>query len=362
VPPLTSFLPVRGGDNLYPHVANLAPARRSTKLFRMPDAPLPDRGHLLTEQRFTASNALDALSIEQMLALINTQDATVTTVVRKALPQVAAVVRLATASLRQGGRLIYIGAGTSGRLGVLDASECPPTFHSLPEQVIGIIAGGDSALRRSSEGKEDDPQGAKAVLDELAVNARDTVLGIAAGGTTPYVWGALDMAHQRGAKTSILICVPLRSLLHQQRAPVVRPDVKVSPPAAPKLPAHLDVCIELPVGPEVVTGSTRMKAGTATKMVLNMISTATMVQLGKVWGNLMVDLRATNAKLRDRAARIVSSQCDVSREQALQVLDAADGKVKVALVMARRQVDAATAQHLLDEHHQQLRPILGSPR
>ena len=238
-----------------------------------------DRGHLLTEQRLDDSRDLDAMSAVDVLKTINDQDASIAAVVRGATPAMAALVDTIVERMRHGGRLIYLGAGTSGRLGVLDASECPPTFHSDPNQVVGLIAGGDSALRRSSEGKEDDPEGARDALDELNVNANDTVVGIAAGGTTPYVLGALDLAKARGAATALITCVEPES-----RSGSPRPDS----------PEHL---IALPVGPEVVTGSTRMKAGTATKMALNMISTAVMVALGKTWGNLMVDLRATNAKL-----------------------------------------------------------------
>jgi N-acetylmuramic acid 6-phosphate etherase len=299
----------------------------------------PDRGHLLTERRLAASASLDAMSIPRALRLINDQDRNIAAVIRRAIPQLSALVRDVTAALARSGRLIYFGAGTSGRLGVLDASECPPTFHCDPAMVVGIIAGGDGSLRRSSEGAEDDPNGAAAELRRLRVGRRDVVVGIAAGGTTPYVLGGLASARRRGAVTALICCLK---------------------PGSHTAPA--DHLIYLPVGPEVLTGSTRMKAGTATKLALNMISTVAMVQQGKAWGNLMVDLRATNAKLRDRAARIITSQCGTSRAAALELLARAGGRVKVALVMAQRGVEAAEAQRLLDLHAGRLRAILGPPR
>ena len=280
------------------------------------------------------------------MQVINDQDAMVTGVVRRAIPVIGRVVEVATACLCRGGRLIYVGAGTSGRLGVLDASECPPTFHCDPYQVVGVICGGDSALRASSEGAEDDPAGADTAFKRLQVGSDDLVVGIAAGGTTPYVLGAVEIAKSRGATTRMICCVVMDE----------KPSQDLSRSAA------ADHFIELPVGPEVLTGSTRMKAGTATKLVLNMITTTTMVRLGKVWGNLMVDLRATNAKLRDRGARILADQCGLSRVQALDTIDRAGGRVKTALVMTVRGVDAKEARHLLDLQEWQLRPILGSPR
>ena len=302
------------------------------------DEHLPDRGHLRTEHRLAASAELDQLSIAQTLELINAQDATVAEAVRQAIPTIGKLVEQVVSAMRNGGRLIYAGAGTSGRLGVLDASECPPTFFCDPDQVVGIIAGGDAALRRSSEGAEDDFGGADAELARLNVGDGDVVLGIAAGGTTPFVLGAISAAKERGAVTGLICCVDAQGV------------------------DAADHVIELLVGPEVVTGSTRMKAGTATKLALNMITTTTMVQLGKTWGNLMVDMRATNAKLRDRTARIICQQCDVSRQQAMALLDAAGSRVKVALVMAMRDVDADAAQALLDMHDQKLTEILGPPR
>ncbi|MBO6514556.1 MAG: N-acetylmuramic acid 6-phosphate etherase [Phycisphaerales bacterium] len=292
----------------------------------------------MTEQRLNASAFLDAGSIPDTLKVINDADALVAGAVREQVEQIGKFVALAVRSIESGGRLVYLGAGTSGRLGVLDASECPPTFNSDPDQVIGIIAGGDSALRKSSEHKEDDPRGACDELDALGIGAADTVLGIAAGGTTPYVLGGVEHAHSLGARTGLLTCTPIEQ------------------------PAWCDVLIAVATGPEVVTGSTRMKAGTATKMVLNMISTSMMVHSGKVYGNLMVDLRATNDKLRDRAARIISQITDLDRSSSLDLLDRADGRVKRALVMQHCGIDADEAERTLKQNNGRLRLILGDPR
>lgn len=307
-----------------------------------PSSLPPDRGHLSTERRNQATRDLDALDVRAALELLNDQDATVPAAVRRAIPALTPLVESVVAAFRAGGRLIYLGAGTSGRLAVLDASECPPTFHTQADQVFGLIAAGDKALRQSSEGAEDDLEGARAELERLNVNGRDVVVGIAAGGTTPYVWGALRFAKSRGAKTGIIVCVELAGVREDR--------------------ACLDHAVELLVGPEPLTGSTRMKAGTATKLALNMITTTAMVQVGKAWGNLMVDLRASNTKLVDRAVRILVGQTDLSRAEAAALLERAGGRVKLALVMARRGVDAAAAQRLLDESKGQLRPILGPPR
>jgi N-acetylmuramic acid 6-phosphate etherase len=312
----------------------------------------PDRGHLVTERRLRASANLDALSIAETLRLINAQDATLAATVRAAIPRLTRLVRDIVSALQAGGRLIYLGAGTSGRLGVLDASECPPTFHCPPGVVIGLIAGGDRALRRSSEGAEDDPNGAAKDLARVGVSGGsgdsgdsggDVVVGIAAGGTTPYVLGGLALARRSGATTALICCLK-RAQVPQYAVPAI------------------DHLICLPVGPEVLTGSTRMKAGTVTKLTLNMITTTAMAQLGKAWGNLMVDLRATNAKLRDRAARVLADQCHLSRVDALALLDRADGRVKLALVMHRCALSAEAAQRLLDTHAGRLRPILGPPQ
>ncbi len=301
----------------------------------------PDRGHLATEQRLEGDDGLDALSVEAALGAINQQDAMVPAAVARAIPAITGFLHDLVPRLREGGRLVYAGAGTSGRLGVLDAAECPPTFHCEPGLVDAVIAGGDSALRRSSEGREDDPAGPVEPFEQLDLSPRDMVLAIAAGGTTPWAWGAVRLARQRGCGTGFLCCIPL------ERAAAVEP---------------VDHLIAVPVGPEVITGSTRMKAATATKLVLNMISTVTMVQLGKTWGNLMVDLRATNAKLRDRGARIIAEQMAMPREQALDLLGRAGGRVKTALVMAHFNVEAAEAERRLEAADGQLRPLLGPPR
>ena len=305
-----------------------------------------DRGHLTTEQRLSASAEIDAMSVEQALELMNTQDTAVPVAVRHAIAGIAKLTQAVVGKLKEGGRLIYIGAGTSGRLGVLDASECPPTFFCDPGQVVGIIAGGDAALRKSAEGKEDEPEQGASDLKAHRVSNDDVVVGIAAGGTTPYVWGALQQAKDVGAVTALICCVPLESLQGRDG----------------RLPVEIDYGIELLVGPEVITGSTRLKAGTATKLTLNMITTTTMVQLGKAWGNLMVDLRASNAKLRDRAVRILTTQCEVDRDEAATLLEQAEGRVKVALVMGRLGVQAEEAMRKLEETDGRLRPLIGSPR
>jgi len=329
---------------------------------KTPIEPSPDRGHLPTEQRLAAAAAIDALSIEATLRLMNTQDMEVPLAIRRAVPSIVKLVEVIVAGMKQGGRLIYCGAGTSGRLGVLDASECPPTFFSDPGQVVGIIAGGDKALRNAIEGAEDQRDGAVPALEKLKLNEHDTLIGIAAGGTTPYVWGAIDFAHGRGAKTALMTCVPIKTLMTRPRAKVVKANEPVSVPPKPELPAIVYHPIELLVGPEVLTGSTRLKAGTATKLALNMISTTAMLQMGKAWGNLMVDLRATNAKLMDRSIRIITSQAKVTREEAAEFLTNAEGKVKPALIMALKGGTLEEAQNLLERHDQKLRPILGPPR
>ena len=305
----------------------------------MSDPQPTDRGHLLTEQQLDASHDLDAQDVSTLLHTINAQDQLVPQVVQRAIPHIALLVQDVTQRMQRGGRLIYIGAGTSGRLGVLDASECPPTFCCEPGEVVGIIAGGDGSLRKSSEGAEDDEQGGIAALESLSLTANDCVMGIAAGGTTPYVWGALCYAKQCQSGTAMLCCVDL--------------------PGSSSV--DIDHLIAIPVGPEVLTGSTRMKAGTATKLVLNMITTAVMVQRGKAWGNLMVDVKASNAKLRDRAARILSKQCEINRRAAFDLLDQAEGNVKVALVMDRLNISCQQAQVKLQNTGGRLRSLLGNP-
>lgn len=297
-----------------------------------------DRGHLLTELRNPRSMALDRLSIREAVALMNREDAEVPAAVAAAADDIARAIELVAAALDAGGRLIYVGAGTSGRLGVLDASECPPTFLSDPRMVQGVIAGGWDALRRSIEGAEDHPEdGAKAV-DELHVGTKDVVFGIATGGTTPFVHGALKRAKERGAKTVFFACV-----------------------AKEQVADDADVSIRVLVGPEVVTGSTRLKAGTATKLVLNMVSTIAMVQIGKVYQNLMVDVNTrANRKLVDRGARIIQAVTGIGRDAALKLLDEAGGHVKTALVMHARGVSRTEAERLLSEQHGRVGKLLDS--
>lgn len=285
------------------------------------------RDSRLTEQRNPRSARIDRLTPLEIVDLLNEEDRTVAEAVGREREAIARAMELAVAAFRAGGRLIYVGAGTSGRLGVLDAAEMPPTFRTDPEMVVGIIAGGYEALVRSKEGAEDRPEDGAGAMDEAGVDERDFVLGIATSGTTPYVHGALGRARERGAATGFLLCTP---------------------PAEELVRTH-DVVVAPLVGPEVITGSTRMKAGTATKLVLNTISTGAMVRLGKVYGNLMVDLRVTSEKLRDRGERILMETLDVGRARAAELLDRAGGHVKTALVMHGRGVDADEAGRLLDE-------------
>jgi N-acetylmuramic acid 6-phosphate etherase len=287
----------------------------------------PDRGNLLSEQRLPESMSLDTMSIADAVAVMNRQDEVAVAAVVAERPNVVRAIELVAAALAQNGRLFYVGAGTSGRLGVLDASECPPTFRSDPSQVQGLIAGGLEAVFKAKEGAEDSADGGAAVIDEVATGPADVVMGIAAGGTTPFVHGALRRARERGAKTIFLSCVQ----------PV--------PNEAP-----VDVVIRPLTGPEVVTGSTRLKAGTATKLVLNQITTIAMVRAGKVYQNLMVDLKATNAKLRDRAMRIVVELTGLDRESAGRLLDKADGHVKTAVAMHWLGMDKLAAIDALTHH------------
>jgi N-acetylmuramic acid 6-phosphate etherase len=270
---------------------------------------------LLTEQRNPASEDIDERPTPDILRIINAEDQKVAHAVEAVLGAVAEAVELAVAAFRQGGRLFYVGAGTSGRLGVLDASECPPTYGADPEMVQGIIAGGHEALVRSLGKEEDFPERGAQALRDRQVSARDVVVGIAASGVTPYVRGALAEARSLGAGTVFFTCNP-------SAAATVEADVKIVPA----------------VGPEVVTGSTRMKAGTATKMVLNMITTASMIRAGKVYGNLMVDLTPTCLKLEDRATRILSALAEISGDEARRTLDEARWNLKAAIVMRKRGV------------------------
>jgi len=279
----------------------------------------------LTEQRNPASAGIDQLSARQIVRLINQEDRRIAPAVGTQEEPIARAVEMAEAAFRAGGRLIYVGAGTSGRLGVLDASEMPPTYGTDPRMVQGIIAGGYEALLKAREGAEDREEEGAAAMDTAEVGADDFVFGIATSGTTPFVHGALKRAKELGARTGFLLCTE----------------------PAPWMREAYDVVVAPLVGPEVVTGSTRMKAGTATKLVLNTISTAAMIRLGKVFGNLMVDLRATNVKLRDRSERILMELLDLDRATAHGLLERAGGKVKTALVMHWTDADRAAAEQTL---------------
>lgn len=295
------------------------------------------RDHRLTEQRNPRSRRIDALDPLGIVDLINAEDRKVAEAVAAERESIAEALELAETAFRSGGRLIYVGAGTSGRLGVLDAAEMPPTYGTDPSMVLGVIAGGYEALVRAQEGAEDHPEDGAAAMDERAVGPADFVLGIATSGTTPYVHGALARARELGAKTGFLLCTH----------------------PSPDLLATHDVVIAPLVGPEVVTGSTRMKAGTATKLVLNTITTGAMVRTGKVLGNLMVDLQVTCEKLQDRGERILQEMLSVERDEAGRLLAAADGRVKTALVMGRLGIDADEAGRRLADADGVVSRILG---
>jgi N-acetylmuramic acid 6-phosphate etherase len=288
----------------------------------------PEGGELrLTEQPNPRSARIDQLSTLEIVDLINAEDRMVAEAVAEERRAVARCVDLVVDCFRRGGRLIYVGAGTSGRLGVLDASELPPTYGTDPAMVQGVIAGGYDALVRAREGAEDRPEDGAAEMDEREVGPLDFVLGIASSGTTPYVHGALARARERGSRTGFLLCTYPSRELHDRH----------------------DIVIAPLVGPEVITGSTRMKAGTATKMVLNAITTSAMVRLGKVYGNLMVDLQVTCEKLRDRGERILMQTLGVGRPFAADLLETAGGHVKTAIVMGCLEVDFGEARRRLTE-------------
>ena len=284
------------------------------------------RDSRLTEQRNPKSTKIDKLDVLGIVDLINNEDRLVAAAVSDEREAIARAIELVEKAFRGGGRLVYVGAGTSGRLGVLDAAEMPPTFGVDPEMVHGVIAGGYQALVRSQEGAEDHPEDGVAAIDNLDVGQRDFVLGIATSGSTPYVHGALSRARELGARTGFLLCT--------------------SPPAA--LLSEHDVVIAPLVGAEVITGSTRMKAGTATKLVLNTITTGAMVRIGKVYSNLMVDLQVTCEKLRDRGERILSELLNLDQPAAAALLDRASGDVKTALVMGHLGIDREEALKRLD--------------
>lgn len=302
---------------------------------------VPDRSHIQTERRNPASETLDRMSILEAVELMNREDAAVVEAVGRVKEEIATAVAWVAESFHSGGRLAYFGAGTSGRLGVLDASECPPTFCSDPSMVVGIIAGGDAALRKSIENVEDDPEAGAQHVRELAMGPKDVAFGIAAGGTTPFVYGALAEARRRGAKTVFLICT--------DPAHVRRPEGESWP----------DLFIAVRTGAEILTGSTRLKAGTATKMVLNMVTTLAMVQIGKTLGNLMIDVDSLkNRKLVDRGIRMIGQVTGLERGAALRLLDAAGGKVKRAIVMQQRGCGREEADRLLAAAGGKVRSVL----
>lgn len=280
---------------------------------------------LATERINEETKRIDSCSTEEMVQLINRQDALVAGAVEKEKRHIAEAVDLISGKFRKGGRLIYLGAGTSGRLGVLDASECLPTFGTDPEMVQGYIAGGDAALRYPVEGCEDSGENGFSLMNDLKIGPNDAVVGITASGSTPYVLAALRRARERGAAV-IGLCTNAHS----------------------KLEGFCDVCIAPEVGPEVISGSTRMKSGTAQKMVLNMLTTCSMIKLGKVYGNLMVDLKASNRKLEDRAKRLIVHATGTDECNAAKYLSLAQGHVKLAILMIESGLDAERAQAVLD--------------
>ena len=295
---------------------------------------MSDLANLPTEGRNPASEQIDELPAFEVLRIIHAADEEAVTAVQNQLPQIAAAVDAIVERLENGGRLLYLGAGTSGRLGVLDASECPPTYNTPPEMVQGIIAGGDLALRRSIERAEDDPAQGARDLQRRGVTAKDVLVGIASSGRTPYLLGAIEYAREHGALTIALTCVP-----------------------GSPLATAAEMAITPDTGPEVVTGSTRMKAGTATKLVLNMLSTGALVRLGYVYGNLMVNVQPTNTKLENRATRIIATITGISNEEAGQLLAQA-GSVKTAVVMHKLGISRAAAEARLTAARGRLREAL----
>lgn len=281
-------------------------------------------GTMITEQRNPNSMNMDNLSPLELVTLINNEDKNVATAIEKVLPQIAQAVEKILESFQQGGRLVYVGAGTSGRLGVLDASECPPTFGVKPEMVVGIIAGGERALRHPIEGAEDNRSQGKLALQHIDFSAKDTLVGIAASGRTPYVLGALDYAKSLGATTVAIASNPNSAMAE-----------------------IADIAIETIVGAEVLTGSSRMKSGTAQKLVLNMLTTSAMVLMGKCYQNLMVDVQASNEKLKARAVKIVMSATDCSKEIAENTLNIAENNAKLAIMMILGNLDKESAVGLL---------------
>ena len=298
---------------------------------------MPLEDNLLTESRNPLSEAIDTLSPPEIVRLMNAEDARVVEAVAAESHAIAQAIEWAADRFRRGGRLVYVGAGTSGRLGVLDAAECPPTFSTPPEMVVGLIAGGPPALTRAVEGAEDDPDRGAADIEALDIGPDDLVVGIATSGRTPYVLGAVRAARRRGAATVGIACN--------------RPSL---------LGAEVNLDIALLVGPEVVSGSTRLKAGTATKMVLNMISTGAMVRIGKTLGNRMVNLKPSNEKLRIRSRRMLRELAGVNDAAAGEILARCEGRLKPALVVAMAGVEPDVAQSLLDAHGGQVREAVAA--
>lgn len=296
---------------------------------------LQSRGHLLTEQINPNSQNLDSLSSLEIVNLFNQEDKKTIAAINQAQDSLAKAIDTVTTAMKKGGRLFYVGAGTSGRLGVLDAAECPPTFCTPPELVQGIIAGGAGALVRSSEDLEDSPQDGAEAIAHHQINNLDVVLGISAGGTTPFVHGALRAAKERGATTISLACVPVE-----------------------QVSIDADIDIRLLVGAEILAGSTRLKAGTATKMALNIISTGVMVRLGKVYGNRMVDVAVTNSKLLDRSLRIIRDLTNLPSQEAENLLQRSGKKVKLALLMHWKGLEKTECELLLTKYQGDLRAAL----
>ena len=291
----------------------------------------------ITEHRNPRSASIDLATSLEIVDIMNAEDRAVPDAVASQREQIARAITLIEHAFRTGGRLFYAGAGTSGRLGILDASECPPTFGSHPDLVQGIIAGGTEAVFRAQEGAEDLPENGAKAVDDHGIRAGDVLIGIAASGTTPFVRGALTRARALGARTGIVACTPIDDAFA----------------------SLLDVAIIPVTGPEIVTGSTRLKAGTATKMVLNMLTTGAMIRVGKTFGNLMVDLRATNLKLVDRSERILMEVCDITRDVARELLQRADNRVKVAIVMQSLGVDRERAERALEDGGGVVRRVIG---
>ncbi|ODS31337.1 MAG: glucokinase regulator [Candidatus Scalindua rubra] len=311
--------------------------KENTEMAKITIATMKDRSKLITEQRNPKSVEIDCKSTSEIVDIINAEDSSVIAAVHNERQNITKAVDLIVASFKKGGRLFYVGAGTSGRLGVLDASECPPTFGTDPELVRGIIAGGKDALTRSIEGAEDRHEDGELAIRNSSIKPEDTIVGIATGGTTPFVHGALVQANRIGSTTIFLCC---------------NPDTDPS--------EEVDVIIRPISGPEVITGSTRMKAGTATKLILNTLTTASMIKMGKVYENLMVDLQVKNEKLKDRAERIIMTVTDLDRDSANKLLNKANGNVKTAIVMHKLQVGYDEAKKKLDEYDGFVRKVLNS--